>query len=204
MRHIIPVHLLYGGHIVFVFMLITTLVGRSKWHYLFYSTVMCASWALILYIMERCEHRASCRSLFKEFQILPLKSQYVLSLLMFVVQNKTLFLTNTENYNLDTRQRNNLYLPQANLTIYQKGAYYLGIKIFNNYLWRLRMLLVTRKNLKLLWKNSYTLIHFTPWKSTLVSCELGIVLQNSNIVVYWFKIFWHSLDKHAWIVISFI
>jgi len=33
---------------------------------------------------------------------------------------------------LDTRQRNNLYLPQANFTIYQKGAYYLGIKIFNN------------------------------------------------------------------------
>jgi len=54
------------------------------------------------------------------------------SLLMFIVQNKTLFLTKTENYNLDTRQRNNLYLPQANLTIYQKGAYYLGINIFNN------------------------------------------------------------------------
>jgi len=33
---------------------------------------------------------------------------------------------------LDTRQKNNLYLPQANLTIYQKGAYYSGIKIFNN------------------------------------------------------------------------
>jgi len=31
-----------------------------------------------------------------------------------------------------TRQRNNLYLPQENLTIYQKGAYYSGIKIFNN------------------------------------------------------------------------
>ena len=42
------------------------------------------------------------------------------------------FLTNSEHHNLDTRQRNNLYLPQANLTIYQKGAYYLGIKIFNN------------------------------------------------------------------------
>jgi hypothetical protein len=25
----------------------------------------------------------------------------------------------------------NLYLPQANLTIYQKGVYYAGIKIFN-------------------------------------------------------------------------
>jgi len=29
----------------------------------------------------------------------------MLSLLMFVFQNKTLFLTNTENYNLDTRQK---------------------------------------------------------------------------------------------------
>jgi hypothetical protein len=32
---------------------------------------------------------------------------------------------------LDTRQRNNLHLPQANLTIYQKEACYSGIKIFN-------------------------------------------------------------------------
>jgi len=30
------------------------------------------------------------------------------------------------------RQRKNVYLPQVNLTIYQKGAYYSGIKIFNN------------------------------------------------------------------------
>jgi len=61
--------------------------------------------------MEGCRNRASCRNLFKKFQILPLKSQYMLSLLIFIVQNKTLFLTNTENYNLDTRQTNNLYLP---------------------------------------------------------------------------------------------
>jgi hypothetical protein len=53
-------------------------------------------------------------------------------ILLFVVQNNTLFFTNRENYNLDTRQRNNLHLPQANLTIYQKGACYSGIKIFNN------------------------------------------------------------------------
>jgi hypothetical protein len=33
---------------------------------------------------------------------------------------------------LDTRQRNNLHLPQANITIHQKGACYSGIKIFNN------------------------------------------------------------------------
>jgi len=64
---------------------------------------------------------------------------------MFVVQNKTFFSTNNENRNLDIRQRNNLYLPQANLNIYQKGTYYLGITFLIIYPWRLRMLLVTKK-----------------------------------------------------------
>jgi hypothetical protein len=49
---------------------------------------------------------------------------------MFVVQNKIFFSTNNENHNLDTTQRINLNLPQANLTVYQVGAYYLGIKSF--------------------------------------------------------------------------
>jgi len=71
-------------------------------------------------------------TLFKKLQILPLASQYLLSFLMSVVQNKHLFSSNIENHNTDTRRRNNLYLPQANLTIYQKGAYYLGINIFNS------------------------------------------------------------------------
>jgi hypothetical protein len=85
----------------------------------------------VIRIMEGCGYRVSCRDLFKKFQILPLTSQYILSLLMFVIQNRNFFLTNNENHNLDTRQRNNLHLPQSNLTIYQKGAYYSGIKIFN-------------------------------------------------------------------------
>jgi hypothetical protein len=82
--------------------------------------------------MEGCGNRVLCRSLFKKLQILPLTSQCILPLLMFVVQNKVFFSTNNENHNIDTRQRNNMYLPQANLTIYQKGAYFLGITFFNN------------------------------------------------------------------------
>jgi myo-inositol-1-phosphate synthase len=82
--------------------------------------------------MEGCGNRVLCRNLFKKLQMLPLTSQDIQSLLMFVVQNKNFFSTNNENHNLDTRQRNNLYLPQANLTIYQKAAYYSGIQFFNN------------------------------------------------------------------------
>jgi len=86
----------------------------------------------------------------------------MLSLLMFVVQNRTLFLTNTENYNLDTRQRNNLYLPQANLTIYKKGAYYSGIKIFNNLLSEIKNVAGNQKKFKIaLKKFLYTYSFYT-------------------------------------------
>jgi len=37
--------------------------------------------------MEGCGKRVSCRNVFKKLQILPLTSQYMLPLLMFVVQN---------------------------------------------------------------------------------------------------------------------
>jgi hypothetical protein len=56
----------------------------------------------------------SDRNLFRKLQILPFAAQYMLSLLMFAVQNKILFSTNIENHNIDTRQRNNFCLPQAN------------------------------------------------------------------------------------------
>jgi hypothetical protein len=39
---------------------------------------------------------------------------------------------NKESHDIFTGQINNLYLPQANLTTFQKGAYYSGVKIFNN------------------------------------------------------------------------
>jgi hypothetical protein len=50
---------------------------------------------------------------------------------MFVVQHKDLLIKNMDSHNLETRQSNNLFTPQANLSVYQKGAYYPGVKIFN-------------------------------------------------------------------------
>jgi hypothetical protein len=67
--------------------------------------------------MEGCGNRVSCRDLFRKFHILPLTSQYLLSLLMFVVQHKDLFITSIDSHNLETRQSNNLYTPQANLSV---------------------------------------------------------------------------------------
>ena len=104
--------------------------GIIFWGNLLHSTITFRIEENVIRIMEGCENRVLCRNLCKKLQIVPLTSQHTLFLLMFIVQNKTFFSTNYENHNLDTRQRNSLYLPQANLTIYQKGAYYSRIKIF--------------------------------------------------------------------------
>jgi len=86
----------------------------------------------------------------------------MLSLLMFVVQNKNFFIINNANHNIDTRQRNNLYLPQANLTIYQKGAYYSGIKIFNNLPLEIKIVADNQKKFKhALKKFLYTYTFYT-------------------------------------------
>ena len=69
---------------------------------------------------------------------------------MFIVQNKNLLSTNTENLNIDTRQRNNLYVTQANLTTCQKAAYYSGTEIFNNLPMEIKNVADNLKSLKFL------------------------------------------------------
>jgi len=67
-------------------------------------------------------------SLFKKLRILSLQSQYIYCLSLFVVNNKNLFHVNSEIRSFNSRQNSNLHRRQANLSLYQKGAYYSGIK----------------------------------------------------------------------------
>jgi hypothetical protein len=86
----------------------------------------------ILSIMTKSNNRSSCRQLFKKLGILPLQSQYILSLLSFVVQNKDNFTSNSEIHNINTRYNMNLHPPLLKLTLSQKGAHYSGIRLFNH------------------------------------------------------------------------
>jgi hypothetical protein len=86
----------------------------------------------VIRIIMGCRGRDKCRNLFKKLRILPLKSQYLLSLLLLVVNNKDQFIANSENYSINMRQSTNLHLPQAKLARYQKRVYNLGIKIYNS------------------------------------------------------------------------
>jgi hypothetical protein len=78
-------------------------------------------------------NRFSCRNIFRQLGILPLKSQYIYSVLLFVLKNRKLFTTNYDTHNLQTRQSNNLYPPTSTLAVYQKGVYFTGIKLLKIY-----------------------------------------------------------------------
>jgi len=72
----------------------------------------------------------SCREFFELIKILPSSAQYIYSLLMFVVNNRNLFLDNAEWYTTETRNSYNVHPPLSHLTKYQKGVHYAGIRVF--------------------------------------------------------------------------
>jgi hypothetical protein len=77
-------------------------------------------------------NRDSCHhQLFKNVTILPLKSQYIFSLLLFVAKNRDLYELNSEIHNINSRFSSNIHTATANLNTSQKGPFYFGIKVFN-------------------------------------------------------------------------
>jgi len=85
----------------------------------------------IVRIMTGYKNRVSCRNLFRRLEILPFISQYILSLMLFVIKNIFFLTLNLENHTKSTRQLNNFYQPVTNFTVHQRGVHYMGIKIFN-------------------------------------------------------------------------
>jgi len=71
----------------------------------------------IIRIITNTGNRVSCRQLFKQLQILSLPPQYIFSLLVFVNNNRGLFQSNSEIYDLNTRFNHNLHLPSTNFTL---------------------------------------------------------------------------------------
>ena len=50
----------------------------------------------------------------------------------FFIGNQEKFQTNSSVHNINTRNKHNLHRPVANLSCFQKGASYSGIRIFNS------------------------------------------------------------------------
>ena len=55
--------------------------------------------------------RSSCKNLFRKLNILPVVCQYILSLMLFIADSQENYPTHAYVHGLDTRNKNNLYLP---------------------------------------------------------------------------------------------
>jgi hypothetical protein len=86
----------------------------------------------VIRIIRNSRKRDSCRNVFKKLEILALQSPYIFSVLLFVAENRELFITNSQIDNIDTGHNNNLHCPTCNLSVFQKRTYYFGIKVSNN------------------------------------------------------------------------
>jgi hypothetical protein len=106
--------------------------GLLFWGNSSYSTKIFRLQKCIIRIIFGCKSRDSCRQLFKKIQILPLPSQYILNLLLFVVQNRNQFKANLKVHCINTRQHFDLHQPLSSLVKYQKGVYWNGIKVINS------------------------------------------------------------------------
>jgi hypothetical protein len=108
--------------------------GIIFWGSSSYSKIIFRIQKRIIRIIMNVDSRTSCRNLFKQLNILPHQSQYtsIFSLMMFVARNRELFVINANVHNFPTISHNDLHLPIANLSVFQKGVYFSGGKIFNN------------------------------------------------------------------------
>jgi len=86
----------------------------------------------IIRIMTNSNRHDTCYLLFHQLRILPLPSQYIFSLLLFVATNKKLFSLNSQIHDINSCHNNNLHLPLTGLTLVQKGVAYSGCKIYNH------------------------------------------------------------------------
>jgi hypothetical protein len=107
----------------------------------------------IIQIIVGITGRDSCSEHFKKLKILPLQSQYILSLVLSMVDNGIYYRVNSEIHNIKTRKKSNLHLPISNLSVYQKGPYYSGIKVFNNLPSQIKDLSHNRNQFKCALKN---------------------------------------------------
>ena len=86
----------------------------------------------VICIITNSNRYDTCRPLFKQLHILPLPSQYIFSIHLFVISNKKLFQLNSQVHNIHTRYKENLHPSSTGLTLVQKGVAYTGCKLYNH------------------------------------------------------------------------
>jgi len=123
--------------------------GIIFWSNTNYSNTIFKMQKRFIRIMMGIRNRDSSKGHFKTLKILPLQSQYLLSLLLFVADSGEHFRWNSEIHGYNTKKNiSNLHPPPSKLTVSQRRPYYSGTKAFNNLPTHVKNLLQTKKQFK--------------------------------------------------------
>jgi hypothetical protein len=85
----------------------------------------------VLRTITGLRNRDSCHAMFKDLNILTFTSQYIFSVLCFVVSNRDDLVSVSDLHNMFTRQTSNFHQPVSNLLLYQRGIFSMGIKLYH-------------------------------------------------------------------------
>jgi len=121
-KHIVPIDTLsviYFAHIHSIISYSIIFWGSSS-----HSNKVFILQKKIIRIITNTRPRDSCREVFKSMEIMTLYSQYIYSLVLYAINNKHIFDTNNEIHKYKTRNNNNLHLPIANLSKFNKELFY--------------------------------------------------------------------------------
>ena len=82
---------------------------------------------MVIRIMPGAESKASCRGLVRKLEIFPVPWHYILSLMLFIMDNPNNFQTGLEVRGLHTRSKNQIFTRIENLTNFKKEITYILI-----------------------------------------------------------------------------
>jgi len=86
----------------------------------------------IIRVIMSSGRRDCCCELLRRLNIVLLQSQYMFSLLLFIIKNRNQFLSNLEVRGINTRYMSNLHTPLAKLMLYQEGVFYAESRVCNH------------------------------------------------------------------------
>ena len=123
-----------------------------------------------------------------------LRSQYIYSLLMFVIKETDTFLNQIQMFIILVHYINSaLHLPTAKLTISPKGDFYSGIKMYNHFpqslkelsrdvrRFRLALKRIVLKTPSVLWRNIWVVNLMIEKFYILLTVHLDVMLVNSQL-----------------------
>jgi len=147
----------------------------------------------IITIITNSGNKDSCRNLFTKLNILPLQSQYIFSLLMFVVKNKDIFKA-TRMFIALIQELTMIYILLQQTWQYSKTERGILVSKFTTiFLLPLNKFQMIFPNLKRPWKDFSTQILFTHWKIiTAANRDLVSLLLHFGNTIH------HCTDVKLW------